>query len=131
MKPLNCVWFEDKAKYATDLETETINPLCEQLEIGFMGVRFEDSSGLSEFSKGIHIHLALVDHNLIGSVTGDEIIKEIRKHDHNKDTPIIYYSSNTQAVELQKLVEEFPDIDAIHRNDLPDYIVRFLKQFKG
>jgi CheY-like chemotaxis protein len=129
MRPLNCIWFEDKADYAAKLEEQTIKPLCDQLEIGFMGVRFDDESGLSEFSKGILLDLVLVDHNLIGTTTGDQIITKIREHEHNSDVEIIYYSTNTQVVELQKLVEKYPGIIIIHRNDLPSYLVRFLKNF--
>jgi CheY-like chemotaxis protein len=131
MRPLNCIWFDDSSKYVQDLEEYTVMPLARELNIGFMGVKFDDESGLSEFSKGIHVHLVLVDHNLLGKVTGDEIIRKIREHDHNKDTPIIYYSSNIQAVELQKLVEEFHNIVCIHRNDLPTYLVRFIRKFKS
>jgi len=129
MKPLNCIWFEDKADYAAKLESQTIMPLCDQLGIGFMGVRFEDESGLPEFSKGIHLDLVLVDHNLIGTITGDQIITKIREHKHNKDVEIIYYSTNTQVVDLQKLAGKYDNIIIIHRNDLPSYLVRFLKNF--
>lgn len=129
MRPLNCVWFDDSTKYVSDLEEYIIKPLSEELEIGFMGVKFEDESGLSKFSAGIHIHLVLVDHNLLGELTGDEIIRKIREHQHNSNVQIIYYSSNIQAVELQKLAAEFQNVICIHRNDLQNYIVRFLRQF--
>lgn len=127
MRQLYVLWIEDSQNYIDSFLFNLV-PDLRNINIDFGTPDIHHSAeNIDSISRAINVDLVLVDYNLPGGVNGDEVIIKICSHAHNSNIPIIFYSSNINAVELQALVSSFQNVICVHRDSLGDEIIRLFQ----
>lgn len=134
MRIIDVLWIEDDSEFT---DGHLANFKEDRDELGFTIVPWQYESK-DEFDKNAHheldslsMELAIIDNNLPG-INGNEIIKQIRSHEANKNLPIIFYSYAKNAIELKELIENTLDeknpsnIFYCHKNDLVDTMLQVI-----
>jgi hypothetical protein len=129
MRKLYVIWFEDIVGNRESL-MYNLEPTLTKMGFEFVIDPHESATHITTVSQSINIDLLLVDYNLKSTggkaFEGDAIISSLVAYDHNKNTPIVFHSSNFPPSELQKLVPNLPNIICVHRDDLEGTIVNIL-----